>query len=198
MFENRTPINHCKLFQGKVEVYQGKNEDGTKKLAYYDRIIAYVTGISLKDFDYNGEKIQAWKIGLRDENGDLAILSLGYSSGATRGFFNSLVAADLTKPISIGCYVKITDHGEFNLPSIAQGGKLVRWKYNDVPRTERTKVGSKDVINDEKATVWMLAVVKEIQEKLQSLPPVTAKQLAKDLDGVIVPDGTAELNDLPF
>lgn len=171
MFENRTPISYCKLKNGNVEVSRGKDKDGNRIVQMYDRIVARVTGITEKTGEYNGEKIKSWNIHLEDANGELAILSIGHSSGFTRGLFNCLANADLSRPLSISCYVKSTERGDMNCPSLSQDNELIRWKYPEMPKTEKVMVGSKEVINDEKALAWMMGVVDEIIASIPTKKP---------------------------
>ena len=195
MFENKEALHYCKLKDGKVEVYKGKASDGTKIIETFDRIKARVEDISLRESEYQGEKIKTWQIRLVDSEGEKAVLSLGYSSGFTRGFFNSLVNADLSAPILIGCYVRVTDKGDFNSTSLIKHGEVVRWKYDNVPQTEKIKVGSKDVIDDSKAIEWMLKVIEEIKAKL----PLTHEKAAAVLQEPTPPDFEGEVpTDLPF
>jgi hypothetical protein len=164
MLENRTPVTYLKPKDGKMLAYRGKDENGVTKFEKFDRVGGLLTDISVKTGEYNGEETKNWQLRLQD--GDEAyVVTFGYSSGFSRGMFNSLANADLNKPVKIGCYVK----NEYNCPSVMQEGVgIVRWKYgvDMIPKTEKVQVGSKEVVNDEKAVDWMLKVVEDIKSRL--------------------------------
>lgn len=145
--------------EGKMEVYLGKNPDGSRIVEKYDYVTGTVRGIESSEYVYNNEAIKQWKLKLQDGE-NIAIITLGYSSGFTRGLINSLLAADLSKPLKFGCYMS----GEFNCPSIIQNNDIVKWKFpsTEVPKTEKVKVGSKEVINDERVVAWIIEKVAEI------------------------------------
>lgn len=164
MLENRTPITYLKPKDGKMLAYKGKDENGVTKFEKYDRVGGMLTDITVKFGEYNGEETKNWQLRLQDGE-ETYIVTFGYSSGFSRGMFNSLANADLNKPVKIGCYVK----NEYNCPSVIQEGVgIVRWKYgvDAIPKTEKVQVGSKEVINDEKAVDWMLKVVEDIKARL--------------------------------
>lgn len=167
MFEDRQKRSYAKLKDGKVEVYIGKDKEGKKIVETRDRIVARVTGIKEKEFEYQGEKMQAWVVELADADSQ-AELSLGYSSNFTRGFFNSLLAADFTKPISISCYVKEFEGKVYNTPSLWQNDVMLKWVKEEMPKTKKVKVGSKIVIDDADAVKWTVELVEEINKKIAS------------------------------
>ena len=195
MFEDRQKKMYAKLKNGRVEVYGGKDENGEKIIRHHDRIVAEVTEIKEREFEYNGEKMQSWVIGLVSGE-DHAELTLGYSSNFTRGFFNSLLAADFTKPISISCYVKEWEGKQYNTPSLWQNNEMLKWVKEEMPKTERVKVGSKEVIDDAKAVEWTIKLVEEINTKIQNQRP--AKE--KDADPLESMEDSLDdsLEDLPF
>jgi hypothetical protein len=167
MFENRSPVYFCKFKNGKVEKYCGKDGDGKRIVELYDFVIGKVSDIDLHESTYNNEELKQWQVILKD-NDATAILTLSYSSSFTRSFFNALAAADLTKPIKFGCYLQ----NDFNCPSLRQNGDIIRWKYQEMPKTERVKIGSKEVINDEKAVKWTQELINEIKGKLLFVPEI--------------------------
>jgi hypothetical protein len=184
MFEDRQKTAYAKLKNGKVEVYQGKGVDPLLR----DRIVARVTGVKEKEFEYQGEQMKSWVVNFVDESGDVAELSLGYSSGFTRGFFNSLAAADFSKPISISCYVKIYEGKEYNTPSLWQNNEMLKWVKEDMPKTKRVKVGSKSVIDDADAIEWTKGLVNEINNKIDALNiglSKTTEQAAEIMGGKV-------------
>lgn len=207
MFTDRQPISYAKFKDGKVLVYRGKNPDGTRKEDAYDYVSGQVTDVYEKENEYKGETIKSWQVVIHD-NQDVAILSLGYSSGFTRGFFNSLANADLSAPIRFGCYVKGNEKGEFNCSSLYQNGENIRWKYDEVPKTETVMVGTKKVINDEEAVKWTHKVVDEIKAQLtkpietptvpleEAVPPdyaEKAKSVADIMGGEVMPEPETNL-----
>ncbi len=198
MFEDRQTKAYAKLKDGKVEVYKGKDDEGKKIVQTHDRIVAKVVGVKEKDFEYQGEKMKAWDVSLVSGE-DEAELSLGYSSNFTRGFFNSLLAADFTKPISISCYVKEYEGKEYNTPSLWQDDEMLKWVKEDMPKTKRVKVGSKEVIDDEEAVVWTVKLVEEINAKIQEGKPVKQEAPEGSASGSAL-EGLDEplADDLPF
>jgi hypothetical protein len=191
MFTDKQPISYCKLRSGKVEVYQGKD----KEPARFDFMSGIVTDIRSKTNEWKGEEIKSWEIVLQDGE-ELHILSLGYSSSLTRGFFNILASADVSRPVRIGCYVKITDKGEWTCPSISQDGELLRWKDENPPKTEAIIVKNKKIIDDEEAVKWMLALIDEIKVGLHPVQKVEAKEVAEIMGGEVVDEEMP--SDLPF
>jgi hypothetical protein len=159
MFEDRQPIYYVKAKNGKMLASRGKGD--SKETTEHDYVTGKVTGIKYGESTYNGEIIKSWRVSLQGESG-AAILTLGYSSGFTRSFLNALLTADLRKPIKFGCYVK----NEFNAPSLIQDNQILRWKYQEMPKTKKVMVGSKEVIDDSEAVKWTEGLVKEIENKL--------------------------------
>ncbi len=170
MFEDKQKVMYAKLKDGRVEVYAGKDESGNKIIHHHDRIVARVTEVKEKEFEYNGEKMRSWTVSLATEY-DKAELSLGYSSNFTRSFFNSLLAADFSKPISISCYVKEYEGKEYNTPSLWQNDEMLKWQKETMPKTGRVKVGSKEVIDDSEAIEWTIKLVEELNVKIHSQKP---------------------------
>jgi len=160
---------YVKPRDGKMLVYRGKNSNGEAINESFDRVSGIVKEISIRESEWNGEQIKSWNIKIVDGE-ETYILTLGYSNGFTRGFFNSLISADLSKPIKFGCYVK----NEYNCPSLIQNEGIVRWKYgvDQMPKTEKVKIGTKEVIDDTKAVEWMLKVVDEIQANIKNFEAV--------------------------
>lgn len=189
MLENRNSANYCGLKDGKVEVYRGRDEAGNKKIEKFDRLIGTVVDISEREWEYKGEPMKSWNVKIVDGE-EVYILSLSYSSGFTRGFFNSLVNADLKNPVLISCYVK----NDYNNPSVSQGYDLVRWKYKDMPKAETVKVGSKEVKDDSKAVEWMLKIVEEIRAQLPApkefevVAPIDGEKKEDFKSGVVLED----------
>lgn len=181
MFEDRGPVYYIKPKDGKMHVVTGKGEN--KETTEHDYVVARVTDIQEGEFVYNNEKIKSWRITLQGDQ--RAILTLGYSSGFTRSMLNSLANADLNRPVKLGCYV---NKANFNSPSVIQDGKIVKWKFQEMPKTEKVKVGSKEAINDEKAVEWTKEIVKEIQIQLNK--PVEAQDVRVEeaFADEIVPD----------
>ena len=207
MYENKPQVSYCRMKNGSIEVYRGKDEKGGKIVEKFDRVTARLKDVKLATSQYNGEEIKSWQLLLEDDKGESSIMSLSYSSGTTRGVFNSLVGGNLSKPISFSCYVKVGEKGEFNCPSLWQDNQMMRWKYNDIPKTEKIKVGSKEVIDDAKALTWMLGVIEEIKAKLAELTKVEDLIATMGGDEVIKVEpkkiqteiSTADLKtDLPF
>lgn len=196
MFENRQPIAYCSLKDGKVQVYKGKDKDGKKQYDTFDQLTAKVTAITEKTSEYNGQPIKSWQVALEDEKGEIAMLQLGYSSGFTRGFFNALANADLSRPIRISCYTKSTPEGDWDSPSIAQGPDLVRWKYEaaEIPKVKKEMYKGKEIYDDEAAMKWLKGVIEEIKANIPK--SLTTKEVADVFTGDEVDDGIP--SDLPF
>jgi predicted transcriptional regulator len=189
MFENRKPLMYVKpTKEGKMFVDMGKNEDGTRKIVSYDYVTGKVLSINLAESTYNNEIIKSWKIKLQDSDNE-AVLTVGHSSGFTRGLMNSLANADFTRPIKFGCYVK----NEYLQPSLYQNGQLLKWKYEEMPKSDKVKVGSKDVYDDTLVIAWLEKLVAEINEKINAAPKeATQVEAAQE---VFTP---ADLDSLPF
>lgn len=189
MFENRKPLMYVKpTKEGKMQVDMGKNPNGTRKTVTYDNVIGKVLSIVLAESTYNNEVIKSWKIRLQDSNNE-AVLSVGHSSGFTRGLMNSLANADFSKPIKFGCYLK----NEFLQPSLYQNDQPLRWKYEEMPKSDKVKVGSKDVYDDTAVIAWLEKLVAEINEKINAAPKeATQIEAAQE---VFTP---TDLEDLPF
>lgn len=176
MFEDRGPMYWVKAKDGKMIVTTGKGEN--KKVTEHDYIVGKVTGLEYAESVYNGEQIKSWKITLKGDTMS-AVLGISFSSGFTRSLLNSLANADLTQPVKLGCYI---NKAGFNSPSVIQGNDVVRWLHQEMPKTEKVKVGSKEVINDEEAVKWTQELVKSIQDKLKpgKLEEVFAEEIVPD------------------
>lgn len=199
MFENKQKAIFAKMKDGKIVVYMGKNEDGTPKTASYDTMSGIIKGITLKEGTYNGEIVKNWNIRVED-NGEVVFLTIGYSSGFTRGLLNSLCNADLSKPITLSCYVK----NDYNCASLSQNAEIIRWKYDNCPKTKKIMVGSKEVVDDSDAIQWMLGLIQEITQKINSNFKANSDKAEMEKSTALVKgifdvkdDGEA-LNDLPF
>lgn len=194
MFENRKPLLYIKVTkEGKMQVDMGKNADGTRKTETYDYVTAKVESVSYAESTYNNEIIKSWKIKLLDDTNS-AILTIGHSSGFTRGLLNSLANANLDHPVKFGCYMK----NKYLQPSLYQFDQPLKWKYEEMPKSDKVKVGSKDVYDDTKVIEWLEKLVAEINSKIK---PVKS-ELVQEAENVFAstPEELkeAELNDLPF
>ena len=191
MFSEKAPLYYVKAKDGKMEVYAGKDEAGKAKTIKHDYVTGRLNKIEYSESQYNNETIKAWKLYLKGESGT-AVLTLSYSSGFTRSVFNSLSKADLNLPIRFGCYVK----NDYNTPSLSQNGEWLKWQFpiEEVPKTSKVKVGSKEVVDDAAAVAWTEEVVKALQAKLSQQP--TQSEAAEEVFGEAPAE--SELDALPF
>jgi hypothetical protein len=189
MFSNKKRPLYCKFVKpNKIEVYKGRDTEDNPITENYDLVSGIVQDITVRENEFQGATIKKWTVKISGKGGQEAILQLGYSSGFTRGFFNSLLSADLSKEVDFGCYTKFGNNGEFLCPSISQGGLYLRWGREDMPKVEWTKVGTKDVADDTRAVGWTEKIVEELLEKIGKVPEGDFLETAKeDFE-----------NDLPF
>jgi hypothetical protein len=164
MFSNNQRPAYVKAKEGKMiaRLPNGSTES-------YDNVEGRISDISLRESQYNGENIKQWNISLGG-NLDRAIFTVGYSSSFTKSLINSLLSADLSKPVVLSCYMK----NDYNQPSVKQDGQIIRWKYDisEVPRPEKIMVGSKEVSDDSKVAEWIEEKVKELNARIKAKPVV--------------------------
>lgn len=180
MFSNNPKPAYVKAKNGKMIV---KMADKTTQ--EFDQVEGRITSIAFHESEYQGETIKSWRIYL--ESGEQrAILTVGYSSSFTKSLINSLLAANLSEPISFSCYVK----NDYNQPSVRQNNQIVKWKFpiEEVPKAEKVTVGTKEVTDDSKVAAWIAEKVEEINSKLKPSTPSKTEEVAEEVD----------LEDLPF
>ena len=166
MLSNKRPVLFIKPTKtGHIEVYMGKDKQGNKQTATYDQVTGKVLSVQHVTSEWEGKPINKWQIRMQDANND-AVLTVGESGGFTKGLLNSLCSADLTQPVTIGCYLQ----NDFMCASVSQNNQLVKWKYQSPPKSEKVVVGSKEVYDDSKVVAWLHDLAEEINKKIESQP----------------------------
>lgn len=130
----------------------------------FDFVEGTLEKIHTKEREFNGERVLYWYVPLRDDNGDLYLLGLPYSSGVFKGIVLSLANDDRLTPLStirIETYLK---DGRTKVSVYDQGEKL-NWITSELPPVRETQVGGRIVKDDSERMSFIAGLVKKINRE---------------------------------
>lgn len=130
----------------------------------FDFVEGTLEKIYTKEREFNGERVLYWYVPLRDDNGDLYLLGLPYSSGVFKSIVLSLANDDRLTPLStirIETYLK---DGRTKVSVYDQGEKL-NWITSELPPVRETQVGGRIVKDDSERMSFIAGLVKKINRE---------------------------------
>lgn len=130
----------------------------------FDFVEGTLEKIYTKEREFNGERVLYWYVPLRDDNGDLYLLGLPYSSGVFKSIVLSLANdPDLTplSTIRIETYLK---DGRTKVSVYDQGRKL-NWITSELPPVRETQVGGRIIKDDSERMSFIAGLVKKINRE---------------------------------
>ena len=130
----------------------------------FDFVEGTLEKIYTKEREFNGERILYWYVPLRDDNGDLYLLGLPYSSGVFKSIVLSLANDDELTALStirIETYLK---DGRTKVSVYDQGRKL-NWITNELPPVKETRVGGRIIKDDSERMSFIAGLVKKINKE---------------------------------
>lgn len=161
----------------------GTNENKREKIVFLnvkDGKILRRDGLALEEFDFvegtlekiytkerefNGERVLYWYIPLRDDNGDLYLLGLPYSSGTFKGIVLSLANDESLTPLST---IKIETYykdGRTKV-SVYDQGKKLNWITKDLPPVMERQVGGRTIKDDSERMSYISSLVDGINNRV--------------------------------
>lgn len=130
----------------------------------FDFVEGTLEKIYTKEREFNGERVLYWYVPLRDDNGDLYLLGLPYSSGVFKSIVLSLANDDELTALStirIETYLK---DGRTKVSVYDQGRKL-NWITNELPPVKETRVGGRIIKDDSERMSFIAGLVKKINKE---------------------------------
>ena len=130
----------------------------------FDFVEGTLEKIYTKEREFNGERVLYWYVPLRDDNGDLYLLGLPYSSGVFKSIVLSLANDDELTALStirIETYLK---DGRTKVSVYDQGRKL-NWITSELPPVRETQVGGRIIKDDSERMSFIAGLVKKINKE---------------------------------
>ena len=130
----------------------------------FDFVEGTLEKIYTKEREFNGERVLYWYVPLRDDNGDLYLLGLPYSSGVFKSIVLSLANDDELTALStirIETYLK---DGRTKVSVYDQGRKL-NWITSELPPVRETQVGGRIIKDDSERMSFIAGLVKKINRE---------------------------------
>lgn len=130
----------------------------------FDFVEGTLEKIYTKEREFNGERVLYWYVPLRDDNGDLYLLGLPYSSGVFKSIVLSLANDDELTALStirIETYLK---DGRTKVSVYDQGRKL-NWITSELPPVRETQVGGRIIKDDSERMSFIARLVKKINRE---------------------------------
>lgn len=130
----------------------------------FDFVEGTLEKIYTKEREFNGERVLYWYVPLRDDNGDLYLLGLPYSSGVFKSIVLSLANDDELTALStirIETYLK---DGRTKVSVYDQGRKL-NWITNELPPVKETPVGGRIIKDDSERMSFIAGLVRKINKE---------------------------------
>jgi hypothetical protein len=130
----------------------------------FDFVEGTLEKIYTKEREFNGERVLYWYVPLRDDNGDLYLLGLPYSSGVFKSIVLSLANDnDLTalSTIRIETYLK---DGRTKV-SVSDQGRKLNWITSELPPVKETQVGGRIIKDDSERMSFIAGLVKKINKE---------------------------------
>lgn len=130
----------------------------------FDFVEGTLEKIYTKEREFNGERVLYWYVPLRDDNGDLYLLGLPYSSGVFKSIVLSLANdPDLTSLSTIRIETYLKD-GRTKVSVYDQGRKL-NWITSELPPVRETQVGGRIIKDDSERMSFIAGLVKKINRE---------------------------------
>ncbi len=130
----------------------------------FDFVEGTLEKIYTKEREFNGERVLYWYVPLRDDNGDLYLLGLPYSSGVFKSIVLSLANDDELTALStirIETYLK---DGRTKVSVYDQGRKL-NWITSELPPVRETQVGGRIIKDDSERMSFIAGLVRKINKE---------------------------------
>lgn len=130
----------------------------------FDFVEGTLEKIYTKEREFNGERVLYWYVPLRDDNGNLYLLGLPYSSGVFKSIVLSLANDDELTALStirIETYLK---DGRTKVSVYDQGRKL-NWITNELPPVKETQVGGRIIKDDSERMSFIAGLVRKINKE---------------------------------
>ena len=134
-------------------------------LEEFDFVEGVLEKIYTKERDFNGERVLYWYVPLRDDNGDLYLLGLPYSSGIFKSIVLSLANDENLTPLSpirIETYFK---EGRTKT-SVYDNGNKLSWITKDLPPVMERQVGGRTIKDDSERMSCVSSLVDRINSRV--------------------------------
>lgn len=193
-------------FKGEYRFYeQVKKDDKWISGTPYNLLEGTITGIEVKEYEWQGDKIKNLIVKLDD-----CEFSLGLRSSGAQGILNTL-AGDNPMKLSFRCGTPKEKNGKFyptlyiNKDGATNEEKRTTWKYQpaELPKVTSTKDEDGNVIKKgvKVADEFWAKVVQDVQKKIASTPKMPTIKNNSEFDNqsnVQVLDTETDNQDLPF
>lgn len=164
----------CRRFQSPTpETVERINKEG--KVVYEEFYKAYegrITNIQTRENEYG----KSWMVTL-DDNGEIFIVQMNYSSGYSASFLKALPNVDFSKNVTLTPNMKVEGDKKKTTMFINQEGKACKWAFtrenpNGLPQLVKIKVKGKETWDDSEAMEFLENMVKnDILPKLSEETP---------------------------
>jgi len=179
------------------------------EIVYFNYIEGYLTGLDIREDEYQGRKYQKLCLSIRDNPEDYQ-LQMRFDSGYARAFCNMVEHLDLKAKIKIKpTYEEKEGKGSSGM-FINQNGVAIKWKYtkdhpHDLPLLEKVNYKGQDMWDNSKQQQFyyelLMHKIKPLLSGPYSLLNGPAHQLNEKPAGSRVPTAdeiTQPIDDLPF
>lgn len=192
---NTGRFTYANIKRGKVAV----KKDGV--IGLYSYIEGQITGLELRDEEYNGDKYKKLCVMINDKDEDFQ-LQMRLDSGYGRAFCNIILNADLTKRLKISPTFEEINGKPKSGMFINQGGSALKWFFtkdnpHDLPPMEKVVFkGKEEWDNSKQQAFYIDLLLNKIQPKLTgSIIDGPANELDRVPSAAEI---TEPIDDLPF